>query len=241
MAERVLVTGASRGIGRAIAVSLDARGYAISLNFRSRESDAKETRETIESAGGEALLLPFDVADRAEGAEVLARDLQDRGPYYGVVCNAGIHSDAPFPAMSEASWDRVLETNLGGFYNVLHPLIMPMVRAKKGGRIVTIASASGVQGNRGQVNYSASKAGLIGATRSLALELAKRKITVNSVAPGLIETEMTEGLPVDELSKLIPMQRLGTPEEVAAVVDFLFSSASSYVTGQVISVNGGLG
>lgn len=241
MAERVLVTGASRGIGRAIAVSLAARGYAISLNFRSRESDAKETREKIESAGGEALLLPFDVADRAEGAEVLARDLQDRGPYYGVVCNAGIHSDAPFPAMSEASWDRVLETNLGGFYNVLHPLIMPMVRAKKGGRIVTIASASGVQGNRGQVNYSASKAGLIGATRSLALELAKRKITVNSVAPGLIETEMTEGLPVDELSKLIPMQRLGTPEEVAAVVDFLFSSASSYVTGQVISVNGGLG
>jgi 3-oxoacyl-[acyl-carrier protein] reductase len=143
--------------------------------------------------------------------------------------------------MSEESWDRVLETNLGGFYNVLRPLVMPMVRAKEGGRIVTIASASGMQGNRGQVNYSASKSGLIGATRSLALELAKRKITVNSVAPGLIETEMLEGLPLNELSKLIPMQRLGTPEEVSGVVEFLFSDASSYVTGQVISVNGGLG
>ena len=241
MAKRVLVTGASRGIGRAIALALAERGYAVSLNFRSREKDAKETCEKIEQSGGKGILLPFDVADRAESFEVLSRDLKERGAYYGIVCNAGIHSDAPFPAMSEESWDRVLETNLGGFYNVLRPLVMPMVRAKEGGRIVTIASASGMQGNRGQVNYSASKSGLIGATRSLALELAKRKITVNSVAPGLIETEMLEGLPLNELSKLIPMQRLGTPEEVSGVVEFLFSDASSYVTGQVISVNGGLG
>ena len=241
MAERVLVTGGSRGIGRAIAVSLAAKGYRVSINFRSREDDAKVTRDLIQSSGGEADLLPFDVANRSQASEILSQDVAEQGAYYGVVCNAGVHSDAPFPAMTEDSWDRVVETNLGGFYNVLRPLVLPMVRAKKGGRIVTIASASGMHGNRGQVNYSASKAGLIGATRSLSLELAKRKITVNSVAPGLIETEMLHGMPVDELSKMIPMRRLGRPEEVAGVVDFLFSDASSYVTGQVIAVNGGSG
>jgi 3-oxoacyl-[acyl-carrier protein] reductase len=240
VSRRVLVTGASRGIGRAIALALARAGFAIAVNYRERRDAAEETLARIQEAGGDATPLAFDVADRAACKEALEADLAAHGSYYGVVCNAGVHADAPFPGLSDQAWDRVVRTNLDGFYNVLRPLVMPMVRARSGGRIVTITSTSGVMGNRGQVNYSASKAGVICATRSLALELAKRNITVNSVAPGLIETDMTEGLPVDEMAKLIPMRRLGTPEEVAAVVAFLFSDEAAYVTGQVISVNGGL-
>ncbi len=240
MIRRVLVTGASRGIGRAIAKRLARNGFSLAINYRERKGAAEETLAQVLEAGGTAELLAFDVADRAACAGVLEADLTAHGPFFGVVCNAGTHADAPFPALAPEAWDRVLRTNLDGFYNVLRPLVMPMVRAHRGGRIVTIASVSGVLGNRGQVNYSASKAGLIGATRSLAIELAKRSITVNSVAPGLIETEMIEGLPRNEIEKLIPMRRIGRPEEVAAVVSFLFSDDAAYVTGQVIGVNGGM-
>lgn len=237
---RVLVTGASRGIGRAIAEELARAGFSIVLNYRRDEPAAQRARDAIESAGGRASLLPFDVADRAAARAATEADIATHGEYWGVVCNAGITADAPFPLLKDAAWDAVLQTNLGAFQNVVQPCVMPMVRAHRGGRIVTISSAAGLVGNRGQVAYSASKAGLIGATRSLAQELAKRAITVNSVAPGFIETELLSGVALDELRKRIPMQRLGQTREVAAVVAFLFSEGAAYLTGQVISVNGGL-
>jgi len=239
-ARSVLVTGSSRGIGRAVAERLAREGYTVVLHCRSGLALAEEARRAIEAQGGSARVLHFDVSDRAATAAALGADLAAHGPYYGVVCNAGIARDNVFAGMSAEEWDGVIHTNLDAFYNVLKPVILPMTRGRRPGRIVTIASVAGLAGNRGQVNYSAAKAGIIGATRALALELAHRHITVNCVAPGLIETDMTAGLPLEEMLKLVPAGRLGKPEEVAAAVSFLMSDDAAYVTRQVISVNGGL-
>jgi len=212
----------------------------VTLSYVRRPELAQEVLEEIEAAGGTGKTLQLDVSRRDETRECLEHEVEEAGAYYGVVCNAGVTADAAFPALTGEAWDQVLRTNLDGFYNVLHPLVMPMIRTRQGGRIVVLSSVAGLVGNRGQVNYSASKAGLIGAARSLSIELAKRRITVNCVAPGLIETDMLEGLPTEQVAKMIPMQRLGKPEEVAGVVDFLLSDAAAYVTGETISVNGGM-
>jgi 3-oxoacyl-[acyl-carrier protein] reductase len=241
MSETVLVTGSSRGIGRAIALRAAAGGFDVVVHCRSRREEAEAVAREIDAAGRRSRVLQFDVTDRAACAEALAADVGAHGAYYGVVCNAGMHADAAFPAMSGEQWDGVLNANLGAFYNVLQPLIMPMVRRRAPGRIVTMSSVAGVMGNRGQVNYSAAKAGIIGASKALAIELAKRQITVNCVAPGLIATEMVdEAVPMEEILRAIPAQRIGTAEEVAAAVGFLLSAEASYITRQVLAVNGGL-
>jgi 3-oxoacyl-[acyl-carrier protein] reductase len=236
----ILITGSSRGIGKAIALRLAQDGYDIVLHCHQRRAAADEVAQTITAMGRSARVLQFDIGERTQCAAILQQDMALHGAYYGVVCNAGIARDNAFPAMPGEDWDQVLKTNLDGFYNVLYPLIMPMIGRRQPGRIVTLASVSGLVGNRGQVNYSAAKAGIIGATKALALELAKRNITVNCVAPGLIETDMTQDLPMEEVLKTIPARRVGKPHEVAAAVSFLMHEDAAYITRQVISVNGGM-
>lgn len=241
MSHNILVTGSSRGIGRAIALRLARSGYDIVLHCRTRVDEAKAVQAELQELGRQARILQFDVADRAACRAALQADIEAHGAYYGVVCNAGLTRDGAFPALTEDDWDLVMRTNLDGFYNVLHPLTMPMIRRRQPGRIVCITSVSGLIGNRGQVNYSASKAGVIGAAKALAVELGKRRITVNCVAPGLIDTDMLDdGLPIEEMLKMILAQRMGTPEEVAGAVNFLMSEEASYITRQVLAVNGGL-
>jgi 3-oxoacyl-[acyl-carrier protein] reductase len=236
----VLVTGASGGIGQAIALRLARAGHDVVVHCRANLPKAEAIAMQIRTLGQAARVLAFDVSERQAAADALGADIERHGAYFGVVCNAGIARDNAFPAMTGDEWDSVIHTNLDAFYNVLHPVVMPMVRRRQPGRIVTLASVSGLVGNRGQTNYSAAKAGIIGATKALAIELAKREITVNCVAPGLIDTEMVPAEVLEAALKMIPQRRMGRPEEVAGLVAFLMGPEAAYITRQVISVNGGM-
>ena len=239
MSKSVLITGSSRGIGRETALYLAKSGFDIVLHCVKGVEKAEEVKKLTEDLGRNARILQFDVSNREQAKKILTEDIEKNGVYYGVVVNAGITADNPFPAMEDDEWDRVINTNLNGFYNTLRPIILPMIQARKG-RIVALSSVSGLTGNRGQINYSASKAGIIGAVKSLSREVAKRNITVNCVAPGVIETDMIENIPLEFVKEAIPMRRVGTAKEVASAINYLMSEDASYITGQVISVNGGM-
>lgn len=241
MAEKksALVTGAGRGIGRAISLELAKAGYFIIINYRANEAAARETLEAIKKAGSDGEMFRFDVRDSRECAASMEQILSKYDNIEILVNNAGVVADGLFIMMPEKDWDSVIDTSLKGFYNVTKPVVKKMLR-KKRGSVVTVSSLSGLIGNRGQVNYSAAKAGLIAASRSLASEVARLGVRVNVVAPGLIDSEMIKDAPMDRIKQMIPMGRIGRPEEVAKVVRFLCSDDASYVTGQVIGINGGM-
>ncbi len=238
--QRILVTGSSRGIGRACAERLARDGFHVILHCVRNLAATQEVAENITSLGGECSLLQFDVSDREQCRTLIAAEIEEHGPLFGLVSNAGIISDAQFTALAGEDWDSVIHTNLDSFYNVVQPMVGPLIASRMKGRVVCMSSISGIIGNKGQVNYSAAKAGIIGASKALSQEVARRGITVNCVAPGLIKTDMVADVPLEQVMQHIPMRRLGKPEEVAGVVSFLCSSDASYVTGQVISVNGGM-
>lgn len=242
MKQTVLITGASKGIGKAIALGLAADGFAVVVHYHRDEAGAQQTLEDIKAQGGTGRVMQFDSANREQCRSVIEADIETHGAYWGVVNNAGMTRDGAFPALTDEDWDGVIRTNLDSFYNVIQPCVMPMIGLRQGGRIITLSSVSGLMGNRGQVNYSAAKAGIIGATKALAIELAKRKITVNCIAPGLIDTGMIEmeAAALNEAMRLIPLQRMGQPEEVAGLARYLMSPVAGYVTRQVISINGGM-
>ena len=241
MTKTVLITGASRGIGYQTALYLAKNGYNLVLHCNKNIGKIEELKEKIKNINPKAdvRLMQFDIKNREECEEKLLKDIEKFGMYYGIILNAGINKDAPFPAMENTEWDDVIDTNLNGLYNVLRPLCMPMIQNRTG-RIIALTSVSALTGNRGQVNYSASKAGIIGAIKALSRELAKRKITANCVAPGIIDTDMTQDITSDIVKELVPMQRMGTTEEVASLINYLLSEDAGYITGQVISVNGGM-
>ncbi|KFA59518.1 3-oxoacyl-ACP reductase [Gilliamella sp. Choc4-2] len=242
MKRTVLVTGASKGIGKAIACKLSQDGFDIVVHYHSDKQGALETQHIIEQAGGTARLIQFDVSNRLQCKQNIDADIEQYGAYYGVINNAGIIRDGAFPSLTEDDWTKVIHTDLNSFYNVLHPCVMPMIGLRSGGRIIIVSSVSGIAGNRGQVNYSAAKAGVIGASKALALELAKRKITVNCIAPGLIDTGILDMEPIalQEAMKMIPLKRMGQVDEVAGLASYLMSDLSGYITKQVISINGGM-
>lgn len=235
-----LVTGASRGIGRATAVELAKAGYFVIINFKANESAAQETLNLVRHSGGEGEMIQFDVTDTAQTKDAVQRVTENHKNIQVLINNAGITADGLFMLLGEEEWDTVIDTSLKGFYNVTKPVVREMVR-RKCGSIVSVSSLSASMPNRGQSNYAAAKAGIIAASRSLAAEVARFGIRVNVVAPGLIETDMIQDAPVAEIKKMIPMARLGKPEEVAHVIRFLCSTDASYMTGQVIGINGGIG
>lgn len=240
MNKRVLITGGTKGIGRAIAFRLAKEGYDLTLTYVRDDGAAEACLKEIRQSSANVQVLKFDIADRLQAKTLLTQNIEEFGAFYGIISNAGLVRDNVFPALTDEDWDLVMRTNLDSFYNIIHPCVMPMIRTKKGGRIITLSSVSGLMGNRGQVNYSASKAGIIGATKALAVELASRNITVNCIAPGLIDTGLVDKEVIEKALEAIPMKRMGTADEVASLAAYLMSDSASYITRQAISVNGGL-